>query len=46
MAQDIFFLQRFGQEEGPVGYADLQLLAHTPELGAPRGPACASLARI
>ena len=34
MAQDTFFLQRFGQEEGPVGIADLQLLARSGQIKA------------
>ena len=34
MSQDTYFLQRFGQEEGPVGVADLQLLARSGQIKA------------
>ena len=34
MAQDNFFLQRFGQEEGPVTFSDLQLMASSGQISA------------
>jgi hypothetical protein len=32
VSQDSFFIQRFGQEEGPVGYGDLQMMARSGQI--------------
>jgi len=34
MAQETFFIQRFGQEEGPLAFADLQMLARAGQIKA------------
>lgn len=34
MSQDIFFIQRFGQEQGPLQYAELQMMARSGQIKA------------
>lgn len=34
MTQDQFFLQRFGQEEGPITFWDLQMMARSGQINA------------
>lgn len=34
MSQETYFIQRFGQEEGPLGLGDLQMLARSGQIKA------------